>query len=150
MLSWMHRGQELELFPVLATSVIGKRSIHCLRAQKGAASPRKQLLAGPTLAPGHGASASMETELAAACTLLQAEFPDTPRSLLESALREVELDIPAARRKLLELQTERGGAGESFRGPSVSGGLNLPLCGAASPSGTCRPCMPTGIWRLAL
>jgi hypothetical protein len=66
----------------------------------------------------------METELAAACTLLQAEFPDVPRAVLEAALREVELDIPAARRKLLSSQTMSRGPSDPFRAATVRGHLN--------------------------
>lgn len=62
----------------------------------------------------------METELAAACTLLQAEFPDVPRAVLEAALREVELDIPAARRKLLSSQTMSRGPSDPFRAATSS------------------------------
>jgi hypothetical protein len=69
----------------------------------------------------------MDTELAAACNLLQAEFPDLPRSTLEAALREVDLDIPAARRKLLDVQSSQQGAGDAFRGRSVSHNQPLPL-----------------------
>lgn len=47
-----------------------------------------------------------EQELQQACTLLAAEFPDTPRSVLESVLRKCELELPVARRKLLELQPQ--------------------------------------------
>lgn len=97
---------------------------------------------------GAGPGSKMETELAAACTLLAAEFPDTPRSVLESALREVDLDIPAARRKLLELQAERRGQGDSFRATSVSG-LSIPPPLPPPPLVSCcplshQPCPPPG------
>ena len=45
-----------------------------------------------------------ERELAEAVHLLVAEFPEAPREQLEAVLRELLCDIPAARRRLYELQ----------------------------------------------
>ncbi|KAL4420064.1 hypothetical protein ABPG77_004329 [Micractinium sp. CCAP 211/92] len=59
-----------------------------------------------------------EAELQQACSLLAAEFPDTPRNVLEGVLRECDLELPVARRKLLELQPQ---APSQQTGASYSG-----------------------------
>jgi hypothetical protein len=74
-----------------------------------------------------------EEELRQAVGLLHAEFPDTPRSVLEAVLREVNLDMPTARRKLLASATTSAPA----RQASSSGGVGG---GAVSPLPPLRPC----------
>ena len=65
----------------------------------------------------------MQSELAQAAALLAAEFPDAPRSMLESALRENDLDIPSARRRLLEmLEQEKRGASGAYSSSRVRPG----------------------------
>lgn len=87
----------------------------------------------------------MDAELSSACNLLQAEFPDLPRSTLEAALRAVDLDIPAARRKLLDVQSSTQGAGEGFRGRSVSHNpLPPPTVGGCCPEGGAATALPAG------
>ncbi|KAL4457848.1 hypothetical protein ABPG75_012713 [Micractinium tetrahymenae] len=63
-----------------------------------------------------------EQELHQACSLLAAEFPDVPRSVLESVLRECELELPLARRKLLERQPQAAPqqAGTSYGGQAAA------------------------------
>ena len=66
----------------------------------------------------------MDSELAQAAALLAAEFPDAPRSMLESALRENDLDIPSARRRLLEmLEQEKRGARGAYPSSRVRPGM---------------------------
>ncbi len=62
-----------------------------------------------------------EAELQQACSLLAAEFPDTRRNVLESVLRECDLELPVARRKLLELQPQAPSqqTGASYSGSAV-------------------------------
>ena len=66
----------------------------------------------------------MQSELAQAAALLAAEFPDAPRSMLESALRENDLDIPSARRRLLEmLEQEKRGTSGAYSSSRVRPGM---------------------------
>lgn len=64
-----------------------------------------------------------EQELHQAVHLFVAEFPDLPRSVLEMALRECDLDFPEARRKLLERAAAaqpRQQTGPSYSAPSAA------------------------------
>lgn len=84
-----------------------------------------------------------EQELQQACSLLQAEFPDTPRSVLERVLRECDLELPVARRKLLELQPQVPAqqTGTSYGGlPVRLGSWYVGSCGQGClPAPACKP-----------
>lgn len=74
----------------------------------------------------------MEEDAHQLAQLLAAEFPDLPLSLIEQALHKCDLEVPEARRKLLQLQEEEeaGQAGQHERSGEVRGfrGLRMPLC----------------------